>query len=136
MAKKWKKYLAVFLVAGVFYAGCNTRSILATESFFRNKAPGLSISPKICYLLASISYYTFRYRLALGITERNLRDFPYEAGTADAELRRARCHENLGHCSEAIDLYSDFLLSHPRDNRYRKIQNRIAKLQVISRNEQ
>ena len=135
MAKRWKRFLLIFILAAVLYAGCNTQSILATESLFRNGLPRLSLTPKICYLLANASYYTFRYRLALDIIERNLADFPYERGVVNAKLKRAQCCENLGNCNKAIKLYTDFLLKHPQDSRYRKVQKRIAKLQMVSRRE-
>jgi len=135
LAKKWKKLLLIFILAAALYAGCNTQSILATESLFRDGLPWLSLTPKACYLLANASYYTFRYELALEIIERNLKDFPYERSVANAQLKRARCCENLGNCNKAIKLYTDFLLKHPQDNRYRKIQRRIAKLQIVSRRE-
>jgi hypothetical protein len=117
------------------YAGCNSRTILATESLFREGLPKLSFTPKICYLFANASYYTFRYRLALGIIERNLEDFPYDRGAASAQLKLARCCENLGDCNKAISLYTDFLLEHPKDRRYRRVQKRIAKLQIVNRDE-
>jgi len=130
-----KKYLLILLLAGILYAGCNGNTIRATESLFRNKLHKLSKTPTVCYFLANAAYYTFRPELALEIIERNLRDFPYERGATDAEYKRARCCENLGDCDGAIRLYTKFLLDHPRDNRYRRIQNRIAKLHIVSKNQ-
>lgn len=134
MASRWKKFLLIFILAGIFYAGCNRETILATESLFRKELPRLSATSKVCYFLANVSYYTFRPALAQAIIERNLKDFPYERGVIDAEYKRARCCDNMGDCDRAIKLYTKFLLDHPRDNRYRKIKNRIAKLQAFNRN--
>ena len=67
--------------------------------------------------------------------ERNLEDFPYESGVVDAQFKRARCCENLGDCTKAVKLYTDFLLKHPKDRRYRRIQKRIAKLQMFNQDE-
>ncbi len=133
MVSRWKKFLLTFILMGLFYAGCNRGTILATESLFRDELTKLSVTPKVCYFLASVSYYTFRPELALEIIERNLKDFPYERGAVDAEYRRAKCWEDMGDCNRAIKLYTKFLLDHPRDNRYRKIQNRIAKLQAFNK---
>lgn len=131
MLSQWKKILFIFIVAGVFYAGCNTQTMLRTETFFREKNPNLALTPKVCYFLGNQAYMTFRYKLAIEIIDRNLKGFPYDDGALKAEYRRAVCYEKLGDYAKAIHLYEDYLLAHPKDNKYQSIQNKIAKLKAL-----
>lgn len=131
MLRNWKKLLFIFVVVGVIYGGCNTQGILATEEFFRVKNPNLGLTPKVCYILGTAAYRTLRYQLAIEIIDRNLKDFPYENAAVNAEHRRAMCYEKLGEYSKAISLYEDFLLKHPKDNRYSSIISKIAKLKAV-----
>jgi tetratricopeptide (TPR) repeat protein len=131
MFSQWKKILFIFIVAFVVYMGCNTQGILRAEDFFRVKNPKLAATPKVCYLLGTSAYLTFRYNLAIDIIERNLKDFPYDPAAIDAEYRRAVCNEKLGKYDKAIELYETFLLDHPKDKRYERIQNKVAKLKAL-----
>ncbi len=131
MLAQWKKILFVIILAGVVYAGCNTQGILRTEKFFRQENPNFTLTPKICYLLGTSAFRTFRYDLAIQIIERNLKDFPYESAAVDAEYRRALAYEKLGKYDKAISLYEQFMLDHPKDNRYKAVQNRVTKLKAV-----
>lgn len=131
MLSQWKKILFIFIVAGVLYGGCNTRTMLKTEAFFREDNPNLALTPKMCYFLGNLAYLTFRYNLAIQIIDRNLKDFPYEDSALKAEFRRAVCYEKLGDYAKAIHLYEDYLLTHPKDHKYQLIQNKIAKLKAL-----
>ncbi len=131
MVARWKKILLLVIIASLFYICLNTQSILSIESYFRMENPKLGLTPKVCYFLGNVSYLTFRYNLAIDIIDRNLKDFPYESGATKAKYRRANCYEKLGEYHKAIELYEDFLFSHPRDKRCGSIQNRIAKLRIL-----
>ena len=131
MLAQWKKLLVIFIFAGIVYAGCNTKGILRTEEFFRKKNPDLGLTPKVCYMLGSSAHLTFRYKLAIEIIDRNLKDFPYEPGAVKAEYRRAVAYEKLGQYDKAIQLYEDFILDHPKDNRVQSVQNKVAKLKAL-----
>lgn len=131
MLSQWKKILFVFIVAGVLYGGCNTQVMLKTEAFFREENPNLALTPKMCYFIGNIAYLTFRYKLAIEVIDRNLKDFPYADGAVKAEFRRAVCYEKLGDYAKAIHLYEDYLLAHPKDHKYQSIQNKIAKLRAL-----
>lgn len=131
MLSHWKKLLFIFIFAGIVYGGCNTNGILRAEEFFRVKNPNMSLTPKICYMLGTSAFRTFRYNLAIEIIDRNLRDFPYESAAVDAEFRRAVAYEKLGEYRKAITLYEKFLYDHPKDNRYESIQNKVAKLKAL-----
>ena len=135
MLGQWKKIVFIVVLAGIIYAGCNTQGILRQEKFFREKNPNLALTPKVCYFLGNISYLTFRYKLALNIIERNLKDFPYAPGRVDAEYRRAICYEKLGNYDKAITLYENFLLDYPKDNRYKSIQSKATKLKALHKSE-
>jgi tetratricopeptide (TPR) repeat protein len=129
--KNWKKLLFLFIIVGVIYMGCNTQGILATEKFFRVENPKLSITPKVCYLLGNAAFRSFRYQLAIDIIDRNLKDFPYERAAKNAKYRRAICYEKLGNYDMAIELYKEFLLEYPKDNRQKAILSKVAKLQAL-----
>jgi tetratricopeptide (TPR) repeat protein len=131
MFSQWKKILAVVVLSLIFYAGCNTQMILKAESVLRNENPNFSMTPRLCYFLGNLAYLTFRYQLAIDITERNLHDFPYDSGIDDAQYRRAVCYEKLGKYQQAIQLYEDYLLEHPKSSRYISIQNKLAKLKAL-----
>ena len=131
MLKNWKRILIIFVIALLFYAGCGTKGMLSTEKFFREKNPKLSVTPKICYMLGTSAFRTFRYQLAINIIDRNLKDFPYESAAVSAEYRRAVCYEKLGEYNKAISLYERFLYDHPKDNRYKSIQSKVAKLKAL-----
>ena len=131
MLSHWKKILFVVIIAGIVYTGCNTKGILKTEEFFRKKNPDLSLTPKVCFMLGNSAYLTLRYKLAIDIIDRNLKDFPYDGGVVKAEFRRAMAYEKLGEYGKAIGLYEDFILDHPMDNRVRTIQNKLAKLKAL-----
>jgi len=135
MLAHWKKLLIVFIVAGIVYTGCNTNGILRTEEFFRKKNPDLALTPKVCYMLGSSAHLTFRYKLAIDIIDRNLKDFPYHPAAVTAEYRRAVAYEKLGDYAKAIQLYEDFLLDHPKDNRHGSVQNKVAKLKALHQEE-
>jgi tetratricopeptide (TPR) repeat protein len=126
----WKRLFVLIIVVGALYGGCNTQSILVADDFFREEQPDLALTPTMCHLLATGPYITFRYALAADIYERNIKDFPYQSNTVKAELRRARCFEKLGDRGKAIELYEDFLVRHPRYDRYRSVVNRIATLKA------
>ena len=110
MLSQWKKLLFIFIVVGVLYGGCHTESMIKTEKFFREGNPKLSMTPKICYMLGTSAFRTFRYKLAIEMIDRNLKDFPYEKAALDAEYRRAMAYEKLGEYDTAITLYEAFLL--------------------------
>ncbi len=131
MLSHWKKLLVIFIFAGIVYGGCNTKGILKTEEFFRVKNPQMSMTPKICYMLGTSAFRTFRYNLAIEIIDRNLKDFPYESAAVAAEYRRAVSYEKLGEYRTAIGLYEKFLYDHPKDNRYNAIQNKVNKLKAL-----
>ncbi len=131
MLSQWKKILFVLIIGAILYAGCNSQMMLKTEEIFRVQNPNLSLTPKICYLLGDVAYLTFRYQLAIDIIKRNLKDFPYEPGAEDAEYRLAVCYEKLGNYNEAIGLYENFLLDHPKSVRYESTQNKVAKLKAL-----
>ncbi len=131
MLSQWKKILFILIIAGVVYGSCNTQTMLKTETFFREKNPNLALTPKVCYFLGNVAYMTFRYKLAIDIIDRNLKDFPYAGGATQAEYRRAVCYEKLGDYVKAIQLYEDFLLAHPKDNKYQSIENKLAKLKAL-----
>ena len=131
MLRNWKKLLVIFIVVGVVYTGCNTNGILKTEEFFRIKNPKLALTPKVCYMLGTAAFRTFRYKLAIEIIDRNLKDFPYENAAVDAQYRRAAAYEKLGEYKTAISLYEDFVLTYPKDNRYNSIISKISKLQAL-----
>jgi tetratricopeptide (TPR) repeat protein len=131
MLTHWKKILVVIIIAGIFYAGCNTNGILRAEKFFREGNPNLALTPKICYMLSTSAHLTFRYKLAIEIIDRNLKDFPYDPGAIPAEYRRAVAYEKLGEYDKAIQLYEDFVLDHPKDNRVQSVMNKVAKLKAI-----
>ncbi len=124
----WKRIVLVIIVGALFYVGCNTQSMLATENFFREENPNLALTPKVCFWLADAAYWTFRYDLAIDIISRNLKDFPYEDGIADQEYKRALCYEKMGDYPQAAGLLETYLVHYPRDSRYTLIQDRIAKL--------
>ena len=131
MFRHRKKMLVLFILVAIFYGGCSAETMLATEDFFRTKNPDLGMSPGMCYTLGTAAFRTFRYQLAIDITDRNLKQWPYESAAVDAEFRRATAYEKLGDYSAAISLYEAFLLDHPKDNRYSTIQTRIAKLRAL-----
>ncbi|RJP69000.1 MAG: tetratricopeptide repeat protein [Candidatus Abyssobacteria bacterium SURF_17] len=131
MFGQWKKILVVAIVAFVLYMGCNSQTMLKTESFFRKENPNLAMTPKVCYFLGNIAYMTFRYQLAVSIIDRNLKDFPYAPGATNAEFRRALSYEKLGKYDTAIKYYEEFLFAHPKDNRYESVSNRVAKLKAL-----
>jgi len=131
MLSHWKKLLVIFIFVGIIYGGCNTRGILKTEEFFRTKNPNMSMTPKVCYMLGTSAFRTFRYKLAIEIINRNLKDYPYESAAVVAEYRRAVSHEKLGEYRMAISLYEKFLYDHPKDNRYNAIQNKVSKLKAL-----
>ena len=131
MLKNWKMLLFVFIIGAIFYGGCNTKGMLATEEFFRVKNPKLSMTSKVCYTLATSAFRTFRYKLSIEITDRNLKDFPYESAAVDAKYRRAAAYEKLGQYRKAVSLYEAFLLENPKDNRYKTIVSRISKLRAL-----
>lgn len=131
MLRNWKKILIIFIIAGLFYGACNTQGILWTETFFRKENPKLAMTPKVCYMLGTAAFRSFRYQLAVDIIDRNLKDFPYEKAAVNAEYRRAVAYEKLGNYNTAINLYQKFLLDHPKDNRYRSIQSKAVKLQSL-----
>jgi len=131
MLKNWKKILFIFIIVGLIYAGCNTNGILSTENFFRVENPKLAMTPKVCYMLGTAAFRTFRYQLAIDIIDRNLQDFPYEKAVVDAEYRRAMAYEKLGEYGTAISLYESFLLEHPKDNRYNSIVSKAVKLKAL-----
>ena len=131
MLKKWLKLLLVFFIVAIVYGGCNTNGMLATEEFFRVKNPKLSMTPKVCYILATSAFRTFRYKLSIEITDRNLKDFPYESAAVDAKYRRAVAYEKLGKYKVAVGLYEAFLLENPKDNRYKRIVTKISKLRAL-----
>ncbi len=131
MLRKWLKLLFIFIVVGLIYGGCNTNGILATEEFFHVKNPKLALTPKMCYMLGTSAFRTFRYQLAIDIIDRNLKDFPYEKAAVDAKYRRAVCYEKLGAYGKAIRLYEAFLLEYPKDNRYNSIISKVAKLKAL-----
>jgi tetratricopeptide (TPR) repeat protein len=124
----WKRIVFVIIFAALFYGGCNTQSMLATEEFFRDENPNLALTPTVCYWLADAAYLTFRYDLAIDIINRNLKDFPYEDGADDQEYKRAVCYEKIGDYQRAIGLFETFLTQHPRDGRYTLIEDKIGKL--------
>ena len=131
MLRNWKKLLFIFIIVAIFYAGCNTGAMLQTEKFFREGNPKLALTPKICYMLGTSAFRTFRYQLAIKIIDRNLKQFPYEKAAVDAEYRRAVSYEKLGEYDTAIKLYETFLLDHPKDNRYNSIVSKSAKLRAL-----
>ncbi len=131
MFRHWKKMLVLFILVAIFYGGCSSESMLATEDFFRTKNPNLAMSPGMCYSLSTAAFRTFRYQLAIDITDRNLKQWPDESAAVSAEFRRATSYEKLGEYSSAISLYEAFLLDHPKDSRYSTIQTRIAKLRAL-----
>ena len=131
MLRNWKKLLVIFITIAVLYAGCGTGGMLSTEKFFREDNPNLGLTPTICFMLGTSAYMTLRYKLAIEITERNLKDFPYAGAVPNAEYRRAICYEKLGEYSTAISLLEDFLLKYPRDNRYNSIASKVAKLKAL-----
>jgi tetratricopeptide (TPR) repeat protein len=131
MFRHWKKLLFLFIIIAISYGGCSSETILATEDFFRVKNPNLAMSPGMCYTLGTTAFRTFRYQLAIDITDRNLKQWPYEKAVVNAKFRRATAYEKLGEYSTAISLYEEFLLSHPKDNRYSTIQSRVAKLRAL-----
>ncbi len=131
MFQHWKKLLFLFIVIAIFYGGCSTESILATEDFFRTKNPNLAMSPGMCYTLGTAAFRSFRYQLAIDIIDRNLEQWPYESAAINAEFRRAAAYERLGDFKVAIRHYETFLLDHPKDNRYSTIQSRVAKLRAL-----
>jgi tetratricopeptide (TPR) repeat protein len=131
MLSQWKKLLLIFIVVGLLYGGCHTGTMLKTEKFFREGNPKLSMTPKICYMLGTSAFRTFRYKLAIEMIGRNLKDFPYEKAAVDAEYRRAVAYEKLGEYGTAITLYETFLLDHPKDNRYSSIISKVAKLRAL-----
>ena len=135
MLKNWKKLLVIFIIAAVFYGACNTQGILATENFFRVKNPKLSMTPKACYMLATSAFRSFRYKLAIDITDRNLKDFPYERAAKDAKYRRAVACEKLAKYDMAIQSYEEFLLEYPKDNRQKSILSKVAKLKALHKGE-
>ena len=131
MLRHWKKLLIIFFVAILIYGGCSTDGMLKAEKFFREDNPKLGMSPKMCYMLATSAFRTFRYQLAIEIIDRNLKDFPYDRGAVNAEFRRAVAYEKLGQYDTAISLYETFLADHPKDNRYQSIMGKVAKLKAL-----
>jgi tetratricopeptide (TPR) repeat protein len=131
MLRNWKKLLAIFIVVILIYAGCGTSGMLTTEKFFREDNPNLGLTPRVCFLLGVSAYMTLRYRLAIDITDRNLKSFPYDRAVPNAEFRRAICYEKLGEYKTAISLYEDFLFKYPKDNRYNSIISKVAKLRAV-----
>ncbi len=131
MFRNWKKILFVFIVVGLVYGACNTAGILATEEFFRVKNPDLALTPKVCYMLGANAFRSFRYQLSIEITDRNLKDFPYENAAVDAQYRRAAAYEKLGQYDKAIALYEEFLMGHADDNRYKTVMGKIQKLKML-----
>jgi tetratricopeptide (TPR) repeat protein len=115
MLRNWKKLLAIFVIVFILYAGCGTDGMLATEKFFREDNPNLGLTPDVCFILGTTAFRTFRYRLAIDIIDRNLKDFPYDNAVPSAEYRRAYAYEKLGEYGTAITLYEDFLLKYPKD---------------------
>ena len=135
MLKNWKKLLIIFIIAAFFYGACNTQGILWTEDFFRKKNPKLSMTPKVCYMLATSAFRSFRYKLAIEITDRNLKDFPYEKAARSAKYRRAVAYEKLANYDMAIESYEEFLQEYPKDNRQKSIISKIAKLKSLHKGE-
>jgi tetratricopeptide (TPR) repeat protein len=131
MLSQWKKILLLAIVAGVLYGGCNNQSVLWAENVLRKENPGFTMTPGLCYFLGNLAYMTFRYQLAIDITERNLQDFPYNPNLENAQYRRAVCYEKLGQYDKAIKFYENFLLDHPKSNRYQSIENKLAKLRAL-----
>jgi tetratricopeptide (TPR) repeat protein len=135
MLKKWFKILVIFLIAFIIYAACNTQGILATENYFRVENPKLAMTPRVCYVLGTAAFRSFRYQLAIDIINRNLKDFPDEKAAVSAEYRRAVCYEKLGEYETAIKLYEIFLYNNPKDNRYMSVETKIAKLRALHKEE-
>lgn len=131
MLSHWKKLLLLAIIAMVLYGGCNNQTVLWAEKTLRTGNPNSAMTPTVCYFLGNLAYLTFRYQLALDITDRNLHDFPYNAGVENAQYRRAVCYEKLGQYDKAIQLYENFLLDHPKSNRYQSIENKLAKLKAM-----
>ncbi|RJP21931.1 MAG: hypothetical protein C4520_09030 [Candidatus Abyssobacteria bacterium SURF_5] len=131
MVSQWKKILVLAILAVVLYGGCNTQSILWAESVLRKDNPNFAMTPNFCYMFANLAYMTFRYQLAIDITERNLKEFPYSSSAENAEFRRAVCYEKLGRYDMAIQHYEDFLIDHPKSSRYQSIENKLAKLKAL-----
>lgn len=136
MLRNWKKLLTIFIIAGVFYGACNTQGILATEEFFRVKNPKLSITPNVCYMLGTAAFRSFRYKLAIDIIDRNLKQFPYKSAAKNAEYRRAICYEKLANYNKAIQLYEKFLYDYPKDNRYKSVQSKVVKLRALHKEDE
>jgi outer membrane protein assembly factor BamD (BamD/ComL family) len=131
MLKNWKKLLVIFIIAAVFYGACNTKGILVTENFFRVKNPKLGVTPNVCYMLGTAAFRSFRYKLAIDIIDRNLKQFPYKGAAQSAEYRRAVCYEKLANYDMAIAKYEEFMYRHPKDNRYKSIQTKVVKLKAL-----
>jgi tetratricopeptide (TPR) repeat protein len=135
MLRNWKKLLAIFIVVAVIYAGCGTNGMLATEKFFREDNPNLGLTPRICFMLGTAAFRTFRYQLSIEIINRNLQSFPYDNAVPSAEYRRAYAYEKLGEYDTAISLYEDFLYKYPKDNRYNSIISKVSKLRELHQRE-
>lgn len=131
MFSHWKKLLVIFIFAGIIYGGCNTKGILKTEEFFRVKNPDMSMTPKVCYMLGTSAFRTFRYQLAIEIIDRNLKDFPYESAAVAAQYRRAVSYEKLAEYRKAITLYEKFIYDHGDDSRRNAIENKVNKLKAL-----
>jgi tetratricopeptide (TPR) repeat protein len=136
MLRNWKKLLAIFILVAVVYAGCGTNGMLSIEKFFREDNPNLSLTPRVCFMLGTAAFRTFRYQLAIEIIDRNLESFPYDKAVPDAEYRKAYAYEKLGDYDKAIKLYQDYLLKYPRDNRYNSIVSKVSKLQELHQRDQ
>lgn len=131
-----KRKLLVAFLAALAYAGLSARGIQGADRFFRQDNPNFGLTPSICYLLADVSYWTFRYDLAIKLIDKNITDFPYESGRKNAELKRAACYEKMEDYPRAIQLYEQFLLDHPKDRRYDSVEDTLAKLRYYYRTSQ
>lgn len=131
MLRHWKKILIIFIVVVVVYSGCSTKGILRTETFFRAKNPKLALTPKVCYMLGTAAFRSFRYGLAVEIISRNLKDFPYESAATNAQYRRAIAYEKLGRYNKAIQMYENFMYDNPKDNRLKSVKNKVIKLKAL-----
>jgi tetratricopeptide (TPR) repeat protein len=132
MFSNWKKKITILLLALVTYVLFSTPGIRRLDKLFREENHDHPFTPSICYVLADISYYTFRYELTIDLTKKNIADFPYNSGRKNAEYRRAACFEKLGDFNQAIQSYERFLVAYPRDKRYESIMERISKLRLYS----
>jgi tetratricopeptide (TPR) repeat protein len=132
MFSNWKKKFLILLLALIVYALFSTPGIRRLDKLFREDNHDYPLTPSICYLLADISYYTFRYELTIDLTKKNIADFPYNSARRNSEYRCAACFEKLGDFNQAIQSYEKFLIAYPRDKRYESIKERIGQLRLYS----